>query len=74
MTRREFAFAVAALARARPAEQRPNIILITGDHLRWDHVGINGNPAKEGYLPDAGNPYILWFADSPAPAAMIMDL
>lgn len=22
----------------------PNIILITGDHLRWDHVAANGNP------------------------------
>ena len=23
----------------------PNIVLITGDHLRWDHVAANGNPA-----------------------------
>ncbi len=21
----------------------PNIVLITGDHLRWDHVAANGN-------------------------------
>ena len=23
----------------------PNIVLITGDHLRWDHIAANGNPA-----------------------------
>src|SRR5262245_6087787 len=27
------------------AAERPNIVLITGDHLRWIHVAINGNPA-----------------------------
>jgi len=26
-------------------EDFPNIVLITGDHLRWDHVAANGNPA-----------------------------
>jgi len=29
---------------AAPRASRPNIILITGDHLRWDHVAANGNP------------------------------
>ena len=28
-----------------PPPGAPNIILITGDHLRWDHVAANGNPA-----------------------------
>ncbi len=23
----------------------PHIVLITGDHLRWDHIAANGNPA-----------------------------
>ncbi len=23
----------------------PNVVLITGDHLRWDHIAANGNPA-----------------------------
>ena len=27
------------------ASNLPNIVLITGDHLRWDHVAANGNPA-----------------------------
>jgi hypothetical protein len=31
-------------------------------------------PEKGGYLLDSGNPYILWFADSPAWAAMTRDL
>jgi arylsulfatase len=26
-------------------KQMPHIILITGDHLRWDHIAANGNPA-----------------------------
>jgi len=26
-------------------EEFPNIVLITGDHLRWDHVAANRNPA-----------------------------
>ncbi len=30
---------------AADASRRPNVILITGDHLRWDHVAANGNPA-----------------------------
>ncbi len=30
---------------ARPGNRPPNIVLITGDHLRWDHVAANGNPA-----------------------------
>ena len=25
--------------------QLPHIVLITGDHLRWDHIAANGNPA-----------------------------
>ncbi len=30
----------------RAAEKRmPNVVVITGDHLRWDHVAANGNPA-----------------------------
>jgi arylsulfatase len=32
-------------SRALAARQAPNIILITGDHLRWNHVAVNGNPA-----------------------------
>ena len=56
--RREFASLIAraplvlacrALAEPGAAQQRspvgrlPNVVLITGDHLRWDHVAINGN-------------------------------
>lgn len=26
-------------------EDYPNIVLITGDHLRWDHIAANGNEA-----------------------------
>ena len=26
-------------------KEMPHIILITGDHLRWDHIAANGNPA-----------------------------
>ena len=26
-------------------KEAPNIVLITGDHLRWDHVAANGNSA-----------------------------
>ncbi len=26
-------------------EELPNIVLVTGDHLRWDHVAANGNEA-----------------------------
>ena len=26
-------------------EEFPNLVLITGDHLRWDHVAANGNSA-----------------------------
>ncbi len=26
-------------------DEYPNIVLITGDHLRWDHVAANGNDA-----------------------------
>jgi len=28
-----------------PPGDVPNIVLVTGDHLRWDHVAANGNPA-----------------------------
>ena len=28
-----------------PPSHLPNVVLITGDHLRWDHVAANGNPA-----------------------------
>ena len=52
MSRRAFAGSLAAglvrplVARqAAPLARRPNIILITGDHLRWDHVAANGNPS-----------------------------
>src|SRR5574341_792254 len=56
LRRRDFASLTAAvpfgLARilagppqAGAPQRRPNIVLITGDHLRWDHVAINGNPA-----------------------------
>ena len=28
-----------------PPSNLPNIVLITGDHMRWDHIAANGNPA-----------------------------
>jgi len=48
LDRREFGAALAGAAlggRLLAQARRPNIVLITGDHLRWDHVAINGNPA-----------------------------
>src|SRR5215831_11789913 len=32
-------------SRALADRGAPNIVLITGDHLRWNHVASNGNPA-----------------------------
>ena len=29
----------------RKMSESPNIVLITGDHLRWDHIAANGNAA-----------------------------
>jgi len=37
--------ALPAVSQGPGAGRRPNIILITGDHLRWNHVAANGNPA-----------------------------
>src|SRR5262245_34024368 len=46
ITRREIASLLAAGPLwAQNAAERPNIIVITGDHLRWNHIGVNGNPA-----------------------------
>jgi arylsulfatase A-like enzyme len=45
MTRRQFGSLLAGAPAAAQAVRRPNIILITGDHLRWNHVAANGNPA-----------------------------
>jgi arylsulfatase A-like enzyme len=39
--------------RAPAAGERPNIVLITGDHLRWNHVAANGNPAIQTPRMDA---------------------
>ncbi|MGH9657773.1 MAG: sulfatase family protein [Bryobacteraceae bacterium] len=44
LSRRQFAGLAPTLA-AQTRRARPNIVLITGDHLRWDHVGANGNGA-----------------------------
>jgi len=43
VTRRGFLGAAGAAPLAASAKL-PNIILITGDHLRWDHVAANGSP------------------------------
>ncbi len=45
-SRRRFVslFAGAPLV-AQDRTRRPNVILITADHLRWDHLAANGNPA-----------------------------
>jgi len=40
-------------SRALAAGPTPNIVLITGDHLRWNHVAINGNPAIKTPRMDA---------------------
>ncbi|MGH9722352.1 MAG: sulfatase family protein, partial [Bryobacteraceae bacterium] len=46
ITRREIASLLAAgPVWAQSVAERPNIILITGDHLRWNHIAVNGNPA-----------------------------
>ncbi|MEO7653704.1 MAG: sulfatase-like hydrolase/transferase, partial [Bryobacteraceae bacterium] len=37
--------ALLGAARGRAAGEKPNIVLITGDHLRSNHVAANGNPA-----------------------------
>lgn len=46
LSRRDFTSLLAAPATLQGAAgSSPNLILITGDHLRWDHVAANGNPA-----------------------------
>jgi arylsulfatase len=45
MTRRQFGSLLTATPLAAQATRRPNIVLITADHLRWNHVAANGNPA-----------------------------
>ncbi len=52
LTRRQCAQFLAAAAASRLAARqapspprRTNVVLITADHLRWDHVAINGNAA-----------------------------
>lgn len=56
MRRRDFTSLLAAAPAALGDEQaaqlpeqtvekrKPNIVLITADHLRWNHLGVNGNP------------------------------
>ena len=44
MTRRQLGRLAAGLPLVQRAASRPSVVLITGDHLRWDHVGANGNP------------------------------
>lgn len=45
ISRRQFGSLASGILPAAAAQTQPNVILITGDHLRWNHVAANGNPA-----------------------------